>query len=571
MRASNFPLFTLKETPSQAEIVSHRLMLRAGMIRSLGSGLYTWLPLGLRTLQKVTQIVREEMNASGAIELSMPAVQPAKLWQESGRWDDYGPELLRMQDRHDNAFVFGPTHEEVITDLAKRELSSYRQLPINFYQIQTKFRDEIRPRFGIMRAREFLMKDAYSFHIDSASLQDTYAVMFKAYTRIFKRLQLNFRAVHADSGSIGGELSHEFHVLAESGEDAIAFCPDSDYAANVETVPTAKSNTAPAAASEAMQTIDTPNISTIEALSKRLKVPQQQCLKALFLNANDGGVVALFLRGDHTLNIIKAGQHPGIATPVEFASRESIITAVGCPPGSLGPLGLKVPVIVDHAVTTMANFTVGANQENKHITGVNWGRDMQCPEAFDLRNIEAGEPSPDGKGTIEIQRGIEVGHIFQLGDKYSRAMEFTVLDENSDAIVPQMGCYGIGVSRVIAAAIEQNYDENGIIWPPAMAPFSVHLTPLQYHRNEEVRTMAEDLYQQLNELKIDVLLDDRDVRAGIMFSESDLIGIPYRVVMSPRGLEKGEVEIKCRAQSEPHIVSTDDCIAKLCEMIQNHS
>ena len=570
MRISQFPLFTLKETPADADVISHQLMIRAGLIRGLASGIYTWMPLGLRCLRKVSAIVREEMDAAGAIELGMPCVQPAKLWKESGRWDEYGPELLRIIDRHENEFVFGPTHEEVITDIARRELISYRQLPVNFYQIQTKFRDEIRPRFGIMRSREFLMKDAYSFHIDDASLDETYQTMFKAYTRIFERLQLDFRAVRADTGSIGGDFSHEFHVLADSGEDAIAFSPDSDYAANVEVVPAPIPDTKRPEASETMRVVDTPGVTTIAGLSKLLGIPQQQCLKAIFVKGAKGGIVGLFLRGDHTLNVIKAAKHPAIADPVEFASREEIIDAIGCPPGSLGPIGLSVPVLIDHAAGVLADFAVGANDEGKHITGVNWERDLPCPEAFDLRNIEVGEPAPDGGGTIAIQRGIEVGHIFKLGDKYSRDMQFTVLNKDDSSITPKMGCYGIGVSRIVAAAIEQNHDDKGIIWPQAIAPFVLMLTPIQYSRDDGTRETAERLYKEFTGRGIETLLDDRDIRPGIMFADSDLIGLPYRLVISPKSIGNKQVELKSRRDEEPQMLALEDCVETVCRIIKGN-
>ncbi len=571
MRISNFPLFTLKETPADASVISHRLMIRAGLIRGLASGLYAWMPLGLRCLRKVGAIVRDEMNAAGAIELSMPSVQPAKLWRESGRWDEYGPELLRIRDRHDNDFVFGPTHEEVITDIARRELTSYRQLPVNFYQIQTKFRDEVRPRFGIMRAREFLMKDAYSFHADDASLDETYRAMFEAYCRIFERLQLDFRAVRADTGAIGGDFSHEFHVLAESGEDAIAYSLAGDYAANIEVAPAPAPDAECPAASEPMRAVDTPGVTTIEALSELLDIEPRRCLKALFVKGADGGIVGLFLRGDHTLNAIKAAKHPAVAAPLEFASREEIIAAVGCPPGSLGPIGLDTPLLIDHAAGVLADFVTGANEEGKHLAGVNWERDLPRPEAFDLRNIEAGEAAPDGSGRIAIQRGIEVGHIFKLGDKYSRMMRFAVSGKDEEAITPKMGCYGIGVSRIVAAAIEQNHDDGGIVWPQAIAPFTLMLTPIQYLRDEAVRKTADRLYGEFAARGIEALLDDRDIRPGIMFADSDLIGLPYRLVISPKGLRNGQAELKMRRQTEARMVPLENCAAAVCDIINADS
>ena len=557
MRISQFPLNTLKETPADAEIISHQLMLRAGMIRKLSSGLYTWLPIGLRVLHKVGAVVREEMNAAGAIELLMPAIQPAALWQESARWEHYGAELLRITDRHQNDFVFGPTHEEVITDLARRELRSYRQLPINYYQIQTKFRDEIRPRFGVMRAREFVMKDAYSFHADEESLDTCYRAMYKAYRTIFARLGLDSRAVLADTGSIGGSASHEFHVLANSGEDAIAFSDTDDYAANVEFAPTSDKGERPAA-QESLTKIATPGIESIAKLAQFMKVDERQCLKALILKGREAALVALFLRGDHTLNIAKAAKHPAIKEPIEFAEHTDIVKHINCPPGSLGPMGMNIPIIVDYAASRMSDFIAGANEEGYHYSGMNWRRDLPEPQTFDLRNIEEGDPSPSGLGRIRIRRGIEVGHIFKLGTKYSEAMNATVLDEDDRPMTMIMGCYGIGVSRIVAAAIEQNHDEAGIIWPPPMAPFMLSLTPIQYHRNREVRTASEKLYSALCNADIEVLLDDRDVRAGVMFSDSDLLGLPWRVVISERGLARGEIELIERRSATKRVLKYGD-------------
>lgn len=542
MRISSFPLNTLKETPADAEIISHRLMLRAGMIRKLSSGLYTWLPMGLRVLHKVSEIVREEMNATGALELLMPAIQPAELWKESDRWEHYGAELLRITDRHQNNFVFGPTHEEVITDLARRELRSYRQLPINYYQIQTKFRDEIRPRFGVMRAREFIMKDAYSFHTNEKSLDECYQAMYRAYHAVFERLGLECRAVLADTGSIGGSASHEFHVLANSGEDAIAFSDEDDYVANVELAPTPDERKR-AEAKEDLKKVATPGVGSISELAQFMKVSEKKCLKTLVLKGNADDLVVLFLRGDHTLNLTKAVKHPAIKDPIEFAEYSDIMKHIKCPPGSLGPLGMNIPIIADYAASRMSDFIAGANEEGYHYTGMNWGRDLAEPQTYDLRNIEEGDPSPSGRGHIRIRRGIEVGHIFKLGTKYSKAMNATVLDENDQPMTMIMGCYGIGVSRIVAAAIEQNNDDVGIIWPAAMAPFTLSLTPIQYHRDTTVKTESENLYKALCKAGIEVLLDDRDARAGVMFSDSDLLGLPWRVVISKRGLEQGEIEL----------------------------
>ncbi len=555
MRISLFPLNTLKETPADAEIISHQLMLRAGMIRKLSSGLYTWLPMGLRVLHKVAAVVREEMNAAGAVELLMPAIQPAELWQESQRWEHYGAELLRITDRHQNDFVFGPTHEEVITDLARRELRSYRQLPVNYYQIQTKFRDEIRPRFGVMRAREFIMKDAYSFHADEESLDECYQTMYRAYHAIFKRLGLDCRSVLADTGSIGGSASHEFHVLANSGEDAIAFSDEDDYAANVELAPTPnKGEKERHVAKESLSKIATPGIESISELAQFIKVDEKRCLKALILKGTESALVALFLRGDHTLNVSKAAKHPAVKDPIEFAEHEEIVEHIKCPPGSLGPLGMDIPIIADYAVAQMVDFIAGANEQGYHYSGMNWGRDVPEPQTYDLRNIEEGDLSPSGQGHIRIRRGIEVGHIFKLGIKYSNAMNATVLDENDQPMTMIMGCYGIGVSRIVAAAIEQNHDEAGIIWPSAMAPFMLSLTPIQYHRNPKVKEESENLYNALRNMGIDVLLDDRDVRAGVMFSDNELLGLPWRIVISERSLAKGEIELIERRNQAKNIL-----------------
>jgi prolyl-tRNA synthetase len=564
MRLSRFPLSTLKEVPADAEIISHQLMLRAGMIRKLAAGVYNWLPLGLRVLRRVEGIVREEMNRAGALELLMPAVQPAELWQESGRWEQYGPELLRLHDRHNREFCFGPTHEEVITEIARRELRSYRQLPINYYQIQTKFRDEIRPRFGVMRAREFIMKDAYSFHADHASLNETYQVMFDTYSRIFTRLGLDFRPVQADSGSIGGNLSHEFHVLADSGEDAIAFSTDGDYAANVElaeALAPAGGRPAPAAA---LATVDTPGQHSIEGLSAFLGVPANQCLKTLLVQGSETPVVALVLRGDHELNAIKAEKLDAVASPLTFASEEQVQQAAGCKPGSLGPVGLSIPVFADRAALAMADCVCGANRDGQHLTGVNWGRDLPESPAVDLRNVVEGDPSPDGKGTLAIARGIEVGHIFQLGDKYSKAMNACVLDEAGREVVMTMGCYGIGVSRIVAAAIEQNHDDKGIIWPATIAPFEVAVLPMNAKKSQRVREAAEDLYRQLQDAGLDVVLDDRELRPGVMFADLELIGIPYRLVVGEKNLDEGLVEFKAREDAD----STNLPLAQIVDLLK---
>jgi len=546
MRTSQFLLATQKETPADAEIISHQLMLRAGMIRKLAAGLYTWLPLGLRVLRKVEAIVREEMGRAGAQELLMPAIQPSELWQESGRWEQFGGELLRLRDRHNREFCFGPTHEEVITDLCRRELRSYKQLPATFYQIQTKFRDETRPRFGVMRAREFLMKDAYSFHASQASLQETYEQMFAAYTRIFTRLGLNFRPVLADTGSIGGNASHEFHVLAESGEDAIAFSSASDYAANVElaeAVTPAGERPAPDAP---MATVDTPGQHSIEEVSNFLKIDATQTVKTLLVQGSETDVVALVLRGDHELNSLKAEKLPQVATPLTLVGDELINTCCGCSAGSIGPRGIAVPVIADRAAAQLADFVCGANENGKHLTGVNWGRDLPEPQIADLRNVVEGDASPDGQGTLEIKRGIEVGHIFQLGQKYAEAMNATVLDENGKATVMTMGCYGIGVSRVVASAIEQNHDDSGIIWPDAIAPFHIAIVPMNMHKSQRLRDAVDTLYNELIAAGFDVLLDDRKERPGVMFADMELIGIPHRIVIGERGLDAGTLEYKGR-------------------------
>ena len=556
MRTSQFLLSTLKETPSDAVVISHQLMLRAGMIRKLASGLYTWLPMGLRVLRKVETVVREEMNAAGALEVLMPAIQPAELWQESGRWVQYGPELLRVKDRHDREFCVGPTHEEVITDLARNELNSYKQLPINMYQIQTKFRDEIRPRFGLMRGREFIMKDAYSFHADQASLQETYDRMHQAYCNVFSRLGLNFRPVQADTGSIGGTGSHEFHVLADSGEDDIAFSNVSDYAANIEKAEAIPREKERLAATETMRLVDTPDTKTIDALVQGFGLAIEKTIKTLVVHAaEEGKLIALIVRGDHELNEIKAANLELVASPLQMANEAEIRAAIGAGPGSLGPVNLPIPCIIDRSVALMSDFAAGANIEDKHYFGVNWERDLPLPEVADLRNVVAGDPSPDGQGTLEIKRGIEVGHIFQLGTKYSEAMNCQVLGENGKPVTLTMGCYGIGVSRVVAAAIEQNFDERGIRWNDALAPFHIALVPLRYE-TEQVREATDKLYAELTAAGYEVLLDDRDKKTspGIKFADMELIGIPHRVVVSDRGLAEGNLEYKSRQETEAQAV-----------------
>lgn len=569
MRASQLLIATLKETPADAEVISHQLMLRAGMIRRLTSGLYTWLPLGLRTLRKVEAIVREEMNRAGAQEVLMPAVQPAELWQESGRWKQYGPELLRVKDRHDRDYCVGPTHEEVITDLVRKEIASYKQLPVNFYQVQTKFRDEIRPRFGVMRSREFIMKDAYSFHLDEASLKQTYQDMYDAYTRIFTRLGLNFRPVIADNGSIGGTGSHEFHVLAESGEDDIVFSTSSDYAANMEK---AEALAAPlgsqatrAEPSEELRLVDTPNTKTIASLIEQFKLPIEKTVKTLMVHAAEGGLIALLVRGDHELNEVKAENLPEVAAPLTMGSEEEIRASVGAGPGSLGPIGLTIPLIIDRSVALMSNFGAGANVDDKHYFGINWERDVALPKIADLRKVKEGDPSPDGQGTLSIKRGIEVGHVFQLGQKYSQAMNANVLGDNGKTSHPWMGCYGIGITRVVAAAIEQNHDDSGIIWPNAIAPFQVALVPMNAHKSQRVREESERLYQALSAAGLDVLLDDRDTRPGVKFADLELMGVPHRLVIGDRGLDNGELEYKGRRDSDATMVPAEQIIDFLRE------
>lgn len=554
MRLSKYFLVTTKETPADAEVVSHQLMLRAGLIRRLGAGLYTWLPLGLRVLQKVEAIVREEMNRAGALEVLVPPQVPAELWQESGRYEQYGPELLRFKDRHQRDFILGPTHEEVITDMARRDIRSYKQLPINFYQIQTKFRDEIRPRFGVMRGREFLMKDAYSFHTDEADLVREYRNMREAYRRIFTRIGVNFRIVKADSGAIGGDRSEEFHVLANSGEDLLAVSDVSDYAANIEAADTRPQGSRPAAAA-ALEKVSTPTQKTCEDVAALLGIALQGTLKLVVAKGRDGGLVALAVRGDHTLNAVKAEKHPKVGVPFTLASDAEIKAAFGCEPGFLGPVGAKVAVIADYAAAVLADFVCGANEAGFHLRGANWGRDAAEPESADLRSVVAGDPSPDGQGKLSLVRGIEVGHIFQLGRKYSDAMHMTVLDEAGKELVPEMGCYGIGVSRVVAAVIEQRNDASGILWPDAVAPFRLIICPIGLDKSAAVKEAAEKLYAELNAAGIEVMLDDRGQRPGSMFADADLIGIPHRIVIGDKGLANAQFEYKRRGAAEAQMIA----------------
>ncbi len=575
MRASRFFLSTLKEAPSDAELISHQLMMRAGLIRRLAGGIYSWMPLGLRVVRKVEQIVREEMNRAGALELFMPAVQPAELWQESGRWDKYGPELLRMKDRHQRDFVIGPTHEEVITDIARREIRSYRQLPVHFYQIQTKFRDEIRPRFGVMRGREFTMKDGYSFHASYADLEREYRNMYDTYSRIFSRLGLRFRAVAADTGSIGGTGSHEFHVLADSGEDAIAYCPDSDYAANVELAEALPAtSTASPGSLQAMEKIATPGKTRCEDVANQLGIDLSSMVKAIALvheKQHEKQFVLLLLRGDHMLNEIKAQKIEGL-DPFRFASDAEIEQNLGCKPGFIGPVGVStdVRVIADRSVATLQNFSCGANAEGFHLRGVNWGRDLPVPSLVaDLRNVVDGDPSPDGKGSLQIQRGIEVGHIFQLRTKYAEALKAGYLDDKGKAHPFEMGCYGIGITRIVGAAIEQGHDERGIIFPTAIAPFTLALVPMGYGRSESVRNAADKLYAELSAAGIDVLLDDRDERPGVLLADMELIGVPHRIVIGDRSLKEGKVEYQARGASEAQQIALGDVLNQMMTRIQS--
>ncbi|NHB60081.1 proline--tRNA ligase [Photorhabdus sp. RW14-46] len=570
MRTSQYLLSTLKETPADAEVVSHKLMLRAGMIRKLASGLYNWMPTGIRVLKKVEKIVREEMNNTGAIEISMPVVQPADLWQESGRWEQYGPELLRFVDRGDRPFVLGPTHEEVITDLIRNEVSSYKQLPLTLFQIQTKFRDEVRPRFGVMRSREFLMKDAYSFHATQTSLQETYDNMYEAYSKIFTRIGLDFRAVLADTGSIGGSASHEFQVLAASGEDDIVFSTESNYAANIELAEAVAPAHDRAVPTEEMHLVDTPNAKTIAELVEQFNLPIEKTVKTLMVHAAEGTshkLIALLVRGDHELNEIKAEKLSLVASPLTFATEEEIRSIVGAGPGSLGPVNLPIPAIIDRSVAVMSDFGAGANINDKHYFGINWERDLPVPEVADIRNVVEGDASPDGKGTLLIKRGIEVGHIFQLGTKYSNAMKATVQGEDGHNQIVTMGCYGIGVTRIVAAAIEQNHDDRGIIWPDAIAPFQVAILPMNMHKSYRVKEVAEKLYADLHASGIDVIFDDRKERPGVMFADMELIGVPHTVVIGDRNLDNGEVEYKHRRDDEKQMLKLDNVVDYLKQQL----
>ena len=560
MRTSRLLMATVKEDPSEAEVVSHRLMIRAGAVRRLAAGLYTWLPLGLRVARKVENIVREEMDRAGAQELIMPAIQPAELWQESGRWDFFGPELLRLQDRHERNFCVGPTHEEVITDIARREVRSYRQLPLNLYQIQTKFRDERRPRFGVMRSREFVMKDAYSFDIDKDGLAESYRAMYEAYRRIFDRIGLNYRVVDADSGAIGGSRSQEFHVLADSGEDAIAFSAGGEYAANIEMVPSVPPSEPRPAATETLSERDTPGVHTMDELVDFLKIPLESCVKTLLVDSDDGGVIALVLRGDDQLNMVKASRLPGVANPIALADEATVRAASGAEPGSVGPVGLSCSVFADHRAINLANFVCGANRDGVHLTGVNWGRDLDEAQAADLRDVGEGEPAPDGSGPLEIARGIEVGHIFQLGTKYSEALNAVCLDEGGKAKPMFMGCYGIGITRIPAAAIEQSHDDKGIIWPTAIAPFHVALLPMNMHKSVRVKECAERLYEELSSAGVEVLFEDRPIRPGVMFAEAELLGIPHRLVVGERGIDAGHIEYKRRRDGAEESIILEDVV-----------
>ncbi|MGJ7346560.1 proline--tRNA ligase [Morganella morganii] len=570
MRTTQYLLSTLKETPADAEVVSHQLMLRAGMIRKLASGLYNWMPTGVRVLRKVEKIVREEMENAGSLEISMPVVQPADLWLESGRWEQYGPELLRITDRGDRQFVLGPTHEEVVTDIIRNEVTSYKQLPLNVFQIQTKFRDEVRPRFGVMRSREFIMKDAYSFHLTQDSLQETYDTMYQAYSKIFNRIGLDFRAVMADTGSIGGSASHEFQVLAQSGEDDVIFSSESDYAANIELAEAVCNVTERPAPQKAMELVDTPNAKTIAELVEQFNLPVEKTVKTLIVHGSkESGhkLVALLVRGDHELNEVKAEKHPLVAAPLEFATEEEIRAAVNAGPGSLGPVNLPLPVVADRTVAMMSDFGAGANIDGKHYFGINWERDAALPEVADIRNVVAGDPSPDGKGTLMIKRGIEVGHIFQLGKKYSEALKATVQNEAGHNEVVFMGCYGIGVTRIVAAAIEQNFDDRGIIWPDAIAPFQVALLPMNMHKSYRVKEVAEKLYADLTAQGIEVIFDDRKERPGVMFADMELMGIPHTIVIGDRNLDSGVVEYKYRRSEDKSLIALDDVVSVLKEKI----
>ncbi len=567
MRASQFHLATVKETPADAEVVSHQLMLRTGMIRKLTSGIYTWTPLGMRVLHKVTNIVREEMDRAGCLEMLMPAVQPAELWQETGRWDKYGPLLLKIRDRAERDFCFGPTHEEVITEFARAELKSYKQLPIAYYQIQTKFRDEIRPRFGVMRAREFIMKDAYSFHLDQESLTETYWVMHRAYSAVVERIGLKYRAVRADSGEIGGDLSHEFQVLADSGEDAIAFCPDSDYAANVEMAEALPVGPERAAPDADLEQVETPDQRTIDEVGAFLEVPAKRCLKTLVVETAAGELYALALRGDHTLNELKLARLPAFSGGFQMADEARIREAFGCGPGFVGPVGATVPVIADRSAERLSDFVCGRNRDGWHYRGANWERDAAFAELADLRNVAAGDLSPDGKGELQIARGIEVGHIFDLGTVYSEKMGATVLDEQGRAVTMKMGCYGIGVTRMVAAAIEQNHDEHGIVWPAAIAPFQVALLPINAHKSHRVREAVERIYDELTGAGIEVLLDDRGLRPGAMFADCELIGIPHRLVIAEKAMDQNQVEYRARTATENEFLPLDQLLPALTQRL----
>lgn len=569
MKTSSLLLATTRETPSDAVVASHQLMIRAGMIRPLAGGLYNWLPMGLRVLRKVESIIREEMDRAGAQELLMPVVQPLELWEESGRDETMGNEMLRFTDRHERSFVLGPTHEEVITDIVRKEIRSYKQLPVNFYQLQTKFRDERRPRFGVMRSREFIMKDAYSFHLSQESLQETYDVMFETYNRIFSRIGFEYRAVQADTGAIGGDGSHEFHVLAESGEDNIAICTNSDYAANVELAEALPPRSGRPEAAENLEKVETPNTHSIEEVSSLLQIKKKKALKTMLVQGatEEAPVVALVVRGDHELNELKAEKHPLVASPFNLATDEEIQVAAGCSAGSIGPVGLQIPVLVDRTAANSADFVCGANEDGFHYKGANWERDAQITEVVDLRNVLKGDPSACGQGKLEIHKGIEVGHIFQLGNKYSEALNATVQNENSRAQVLEMGCYGIGVTRIVAAAIEQNHDDRGIIWPDAIAPFQVCIVPMQMHKSPRVAEAAQKLYDELIAKGIDVLFDDRSERPGVMFSDMDLIGIPHRIVIGERGLDKGMIEYKCRRDEKPQDIAENTFMTFLLEQL----
>ena len=566
MKSSDYLISTVKEAPNDAKIISHQLMIRAGLISKLASGLYSYLPIGLKIIQKVEKIIREEMNKSMALELLMPVAQPAELWQESKRWEEYGPELLRFQDRHERDFCMGPTHEEVITNIAKQYIRSYKQLPINFYQIQTKFRDEIRPRFGVMRSREFIMKDAYSFHMDEESLGETYQVMHQTYCNIFDRLGLDYRPVLADSGAIGGDSSHEFHVLAESGEDAICFSDSSDYAANIERAETLPQGD-PDAPAEELKIVKTPNVKTINDVCSLLNLKPESSIKTLVVVGEEDNLVALVLRGDHELNEVKASKIEGIKQPLQMADEDKVVKQLGCNFGSIGVVNLDIPIFVDYAAACLSDFVCGANENDKHYTGVNWERDVKQITSCDLRNIVAGDPSPDGQGFIEIKRGIEVGHIFQLGTKYSDSMSANVIGEDGRAVNMNMGCYGIGVTRIIAASIEQNHDDRGIIFPKAIAPFELVIVPINYNKSSRVRELADQLYNDCQKNNIDVLLDDRKERPGIMFADSELLGIPHRFVISDTHADNGKIEYKSRAQSEKDEIDFNDAVSFIIEKL----